>query len=106
MLAIFLANLVSLYIYIIHYITFTAWCAEILVARISSEIENFWPAPGLNPYLSDRKRVTISSLVVKYICMQYFGYDMHYIYMHAIRWLRYLMLPKTYVKLDFFNKKY
>jgi len=32
---------------------FTAWYAEVLVARISQEIEYFWPAPGLNPYPSD-----------------------------------------------------
>jgi len=45
----------------------TAWYAEVLVARISQEIEFFWPAPGLNPYPSDRKSVTLSSPVLKCI---------------------------------------
>jgi hypothetical protein len=47
----------------------------------------------VNPYPSDRKSVTLSSPVVKCIFMHYFGSHMHYMYMHAIRWLRYLMLP-------------
>jgi len=74
MLAVFNANVVSHYpnlmVSILQFGAQRFWGAQ-----IKSEIENFRPAPGLNPYPSNRKSVTLSSPVVKYMCMLYFGSD-------------------------------